>query len=101
MDYISGVGWPGGAEGRRKLGFTGGGPKYIYTPKCIFSFDEEGIIHLKSIHPGVSKQDVIDSTGFSIPNIADDIPTTPEPTDEELLILREQADPNGIFLGKS
>lgn len=99
VDYISGVGWPGGAEGRRKLGFIGGGPKYIYTPKCIFAFDEEGVIYLKSIHPGVSKQDVIDSTGFAIPNINEDIPITPEPTDEELHILRTQADPNGVFLG--
>lgn len=99
VDYISGVGFPNGAEGRHQAGFIGGGPKYIYTPKCVFSFDDTGTIFLKSIHSGFTKQDIIDSTGFKIPNINDDIPFTPTPTQDELNILHTKADPNGVFLG--
>jgi len=97
VDYISGVGFPGGQEGRKKLGLTGGGPAYIYTPKCIFSFKEDGTIYVKSIHPGVSKEDVINSTGFDIGGL-EDVPLTKEPTSEVLRILREEVDPKGILL---
>ncbi len=97
VDYISGVGYPGGMEGRRKLGLTGGGPKYIYTPKCIFAFDEEGKFFVKSIHPGISKKEIIENTGFDVGNL-DGVPTTPEPTEEELRIMREEIDPKGILL---
>ena len=99
VDYISGVGYPGGMEGRRKLGLTGGGPKYIYTPKCIFSFDDDGQFYVKSIHPGVSKEEIIENTGFDVGNL-DHVPATPEPTDEELRIMREEIDPKGILFQK-
>lgn len=100
VDHISGVGFPGGREGRRRLGLTGGGPAYIYTPKCVFSFKDDGSIYVKSIHPGVSKEDVIQSTGFDVGDL-DDVPITKEPTSEELRILRDEIDPNGILLNTS
>ncbi len=99
VDYISGVGFPGGREGRSKLGLSGEGPKYIYTPKCIFSFDDNGKIYVKSIHPGVMKEEVIENTGFELGNL-DHVPLTPEPTDEELRIIREEIDPKGILIAK-
>lgn len=98
VDYVSGVGYPGGREGRSKLGLIGGGPAYVYTPKCIFAFNEEGRIYVKSIHPGVSKQDLIDSTGFDLGDLSN-VPTTPLPTDEELRILREEVDPKRLLIG--
>src|SRR5699024_1625012 len=48
VDYVSGVGFPGGKKGREELGLIGGGPSYIYTPKCIFGFNTEGKIFVKS-----------------------------------------------------
>ena len=97
VDYVSGVGYPGGMEGRRKLQLEGGGPKYIYTPRCIFSFDEEGKIFVKSIHPGVTPDEVIENTGFDVGDLSN-VPVTPEPTEEELRIMREEIDPNRLFL---
>ncbi len=41
VDYISGVGYPGGRDGRKELGMETGGPEYIYTPKCVFSFKKK------------------------------------------------------------
>lgn len=98
VDHITGVGFPNGREGRRQLGLTGNGPAKIYTPKCIFSFDDEGIIYVESIHPGITARDVIDNTDFELGNLSD-VPTTPAPTEIELHILRTKADPNGILLG--
>ena len=99
VDYVSGVGQMGGAAGRRALGLKGGGPKYIYTPKCVFAFDGEGKIYVRSIHPGVTTEEVIESTGFELGDLSG-VPTTPEPTDEELRILREEVDPNGLLLAR-
>ena len=97
VDYVAGVGYPGGIEGRKKLGLAGEGPKYIYTPKCVFSFNEEGKMYVRSIHPGVTKEELIESTGFDLGDISN-VPTTPEPTDEELDLIRNVIDPDGILL---
>lgn len=98
VDHISGVGYPGGREGRKKLGLTGSGPAFIYTPLCIFSFDHAGKIFVESIHPGVSKEELIENTGFDIGDL-ENVPFTAEPTDHELRLLREEVDPRGILLG--
>lgn len=65
----------------------------IVTPLCVFLF-KDGELVLDSIHPGVSRDDLANNTGFRIPNLAD-APVTPEPTDEELSILRA-IDPDNV-----
>lgn len=97
VDYISGVGYPGGGEGRRRLGLDMGGPEWVVTPKCIFDFDkDEGRIRLRSIHPGVSIDEVRQSTGFEIRETKPEV--TQEPTAEELEILRREVDPTGMLI---
>ncbi|NLY59140.1 MAG: CoA-transferase subunit beta, partial [Gammaproteobacteria bacterium] len=41
-----------------------------------------------SLHPGVTREQVIDATGWEI-RFADQLETTPVPTEQELTILRE------------
>jgi acyl CoA:acetate/3-ketoacid CoA transferase beta subunit len=48
---------------------------------------------LASVHPGVSVDDVVAATGFAL-EVGDDVPTTPEP-DSETLILLDKLDPEG------
>lgn len=100
VDCISGVGYPGGRANRGTLGLRGGGPAAIYTPKCIFSFDEAGRIRVDSIHPGVSPEELTESTGFDVGDLSG-VPVTPEPGEEELALLRTKVDPNGMLLGRS
>lgn len=57
-------------------------------------------MRVESLHPGISKEEVVDNTGFEMLFI-DPLPTTPEPTDHELKILREEVDPLGLVIGKS
>lgn len=98
VDFVSGVGYPGGLEGRRGLGLLRGGPEYVVTPKCIFHFDKQaGRIRVHSIHPGVSLQALRESTGFELGDLSG-VPVTPEPTPEELEIIRRRVDPAGILL---
>jgi glutaconate CoA-transferase subunit B len=96
-DFVSGIGFGDGPEFREKHCLPGGGPYYCTTPLCIFDFDETTKrIRLKSVHPGVSVEDVIANTGFEIA-IPDDVEVTQGPTEKELSILRTRIDPKGML----
>ena len=97
VDYISGVGYPGGVAGRAALGLRHGGPEWVITPKCIFDFDKEGgSIRVKSVH-SESDRDLQSHTGFEVDTT--NVSLTAPPTHEELECLRRQVDPKGILLG--
>jgi glutaconate CoA-transferase subunit B len=55
-------------------------------------------IRLMSVHPGYEVQDVLDNIMFDL-IVPDDVPTTSEPTQEQIDIMHK-LDPNGIYLGK-
>jgi glutaconate CoA-transferase subunit B len=100
VDYVSGVGFPGGRAGRRRLGLDRGGPAWVITPRCIFDFDEDaGRIRVRSIHPGVPAAEVQAATGFDLGDLAR-APVTAAPTAAELDLLRHQVDPRGILLAR-
>ena len=54
----------------------------------------DGSMRLRSVHPGVSVEQVQAATGF--PLAVDDVAETRLPTDEELRLIREVLDPNGL-----
>jgi glutaconate CoA-transferase subunit B len=97
-DYVSAFGWgDGDPEARRKLGIPGGGPKYCVTPLCVMDFTEDTKhLRLKSLHPGVTADEVQANTGFELV-IPEKVPTTPAPTAEELEIIRTRADHRGVL----
>jgi glutaconate CoA-transferase subunit B len=53
-------------------------------------------MRLKSVHPGVSVQQVIDNTGFEL-IVPKDVAETAGPTEEELDTLRNQIDIEGML----
>lgn len=62
----------------------------------VFDFETpERHMRLRSLHPGVSLEDVVESTGFELA-IPGDVPETRSPTAEELHLLREHIDPQGL-----
>jgi hypothetical protein len=61
-------------------------------------FDVKGpddTVRVLSLHPGVGQDEVTAATGFELV-IPGDVPTTREPTFEELVIIREMLDPKGL-----
>lgn len=63
----------------------------------MYRFDEETKeMTLQSLHPGVDVEVINERSGFEI-QIPDDYGHNPQPTDEELRILREEIDPRGII----
>ncbi|MGC6475321.1 MAG: CoA-transferase subunit beta [Parvibaculales bacterium] len=94
VDMVSGAGYnpdrypdgkyPPGLDHRR-----------IVTNLCVLDFSGENhAIAIRSLHPGVSAQEVQDNTGFDLV-IPDNIPETPAPTEEQLAIINE-LDPHNL-----
>ena len=51
-------------------------------------------MRLRSVHPGVGVEEVVEATGFPLV-VEGDVPTTRLPTADELALLREVLDPRG------
>ena len=99
VDYVTGVGFIDGPGAREKLDMVGGGPCMILTDKAVFDFHPETkLARLKSVHPGVSLDWVIENTGFTHDYVPKEVPETPLPTDEELRLIREVVSPGGVLL---
>jgi glutaconate CoA-transferase subunit B len=82
VDFIS-------APGTSEPGvYRPGGPKALITELCLMSFEaEQGRFTLRSIHPGHTLEEIKDNTGFDF-DVPEHVPKTPEPTTEELNLLR-------------
>lgn len=52
-------------------------------------------MRLRTVHPGVSIDEVLAATGFDL-MVPDDVPESRLPTAEELRLIREVLDPNGL-----
>ena len=93
VDFVSGA----SGHNNRK-GLPGGGATYVMTNLAVMDFSPEtGIMRVHSIHPGVTKEEIKDNTGFDI-EIPDGVPFTPVPSDDDLQMIREEIDPKRKFL---
>ena len=98
LDFRSGIGWGDGGDHRARLGLPGG-PQLCVTNLCVFDFDPDSKrMRIRSVHPGVTVEQVVEATGFELAPSAGDVPETDAPPDEELRILREEVDPTGARL---
>jgi hypothetical protein len=52
-------------------------------------------LRLLSVHPGVTVDDVTAATGFELA-VDGDVPETRLPSDDELRLIRDVIDPNGL-----
>ena len=60
----------------------------MITSKCVLRFGEDGEALLSSLHPGVTRDDVLASTGWKL-KVADDLKATAEPAPAELKAIRD------------
>jgi len=89
VDFITTVGFGRDGKARDNVPNIGRGPTVVITDLCILKPDEQTReLVVTSLHPGVTREQVIEATGWEI-RFADSLDTTPVPTEQELTVLRE------------
>jgi glutaconate CoA-transferase subunit B len=97
VDYITSPGWLQGGDSRKKAGLVRGGPSAVVTTKAVMRFHPEThVMYLASYHPGFTPEAVAEDTGFFLDT--EGAIETPVPTAEELRVLREEVDPEKVFM---
>jgi acyl CoA:acetate/3-ketoacid CoA transferase beta subunit len=95
VDCVSGVGYDRAAAA---------GPsatryheiRVVVSNKAVLDFDTpDHSMRIRSVHPGVTVDDVVENTGFPLV-VPDDVPVTRAPTDEDLLLIRDLLDPSNL-----
>jgi glutaconate CoA-transferase subunit B len=99
LHFTTSPGHINGKTGEREnLGMPGGGPELVVTNKAVFKFIDNEMT-LISLHPGVAFDEVQAEISWPLKSITDLEETLP-PTENELRIMREELDPDGVYRGK-
>ncbi|WP_299655263.1 hypothetical protein [uncultured Jannaschia sp.] len=98
VDFVTSLGHARDGETRDTLGLPGPGPELCVTDKAIFDFaTPDGAMRLRSVHPGVSVEEVLSLMSFA-PVIDSEVPETPRPSAETVAIIRNDIDPHGVLM---
>jgi acyl CoA:acetate/3-ketoacid CoA transferase beta subunit len=95
VDVVCGVGY----DRARELGPVASRfheIRRVVTNLGVFDFEtDDNRMRLRSVHPGVSVDEVVEATGFDLV-VPDDVPTSRLPTEEELQLIRDVIDPASL-----
>src|SRR5262249_33048632 len=81
-----------GGDSREKRNMPGKGPTAVITDLGILTPDPESKeLTLTSVHPGVTIEQVVAATGWTL-KVADHVTETAAPTDNDLQVLRDLND---------
>ncbi|MFE9815427.1 CoA-transferase subunit beta [Streptomyces sp. NPDC005773] len=95
VDMVSGVGYDRAAAAGPSATRFHRIPEVV-SNLGVFDFETpDRTMRLRSLHPGVSLEQVTGATGFAL-TVPDDVPFTREPTAAELRLIREVIDPKGL-----
>jgi len=97
VDFHTSIGFLTGGDARKKTGVRGGGPEAVVTNLGVLRPNQNGELVLSALHPGVTFDEVRENTGWEL-KMADDCAVTEPPNAEELRILREDLDPQRIYI---
>lgn len=91
VSVVSGV----GTDRARALGTAGRFHHlgHVVTDLAVLDFEtDDATMRLRSVHPGVTVDDVVANTGFEL-HLPSDVPESRVPSDEELALIRDVIDP--------
>ena len=97
VDFHTSAGFLEGGDDRAKTGVRGSGPQAVVTNLGILKPDANGELVLAALHPGCSFEQAQANTGWELKQ-AETMAYTAAPTAEELRILREELDPQRIYI---
>ena len=97
LDFLTSPGHLTGGDSRARLGLPGGGPELVITDKAILNFDNpQREMQLSELYPGVTVKDVHAEVGWEL-RLAATIGETAGSTVEELHLMRDEVDPQGMY----
>ena len=89
LDFVTSLGHGEGGNARQKLGVRTKGPTRLMTDLAIFEPEpESNEMIVSSIHPGVTREQITENTGWPV-RYAAKVDETPAPSVRELEALRE------------
>ena len=89
VDFITSFGHGDGGNHRERLGIRSQGPTLIVTDLCMMRPDPQTKeLTVFSIHPGVTREQVKENTGWEV-RFEDKVAETSPPTEHELAVLRD------------
>jgi len=96
VDFVSAAGYLDGGDARERLGLQGG-PELVISDLAVMDFHPESKrMRLRSVHPGVTLDQVTEATGFDLLMPKDPVPETRAPTQAQVQLIREVIDPDGM-----
>jgi glutaconate CoA-transferase, subunit B len=97
LDFLTSPGHLTGGDSRARLGLPGGGPELVITDRAILNFDNpQREMQLSELYPGTTAKDVQAEVGWPL-RLAATIGETAAPTAEELRLIRDEVDPQGMY----
>ena len=97
VDFMTSAGFLGGRNERTATGVRGSGIVGVVTDLGFLEPDENGELILTALHPGKTAEQARQNTGWDL-KVGTKLKTTESVTENELRILREELDPNKIYL---
>jgi glutaconate CoA-transferase subunit B len=89
LDFVTSAGFLDGGDARARAGLRGRGPAAVITDLCILEPDPASReLTVTSIHPGVTREQIAEATGWPV-RFAADLMTTAPPDAEVLAVLRD------------
>ena len=101
VDFITTPGYLTGGDAREGYGFPGNGPSVVISSLGILRFDPQSKeMYVESLHPGITADEIRENTAWDL-KFAESVQETPTPSPEQIRILREELDPDRLFLKNS
>jgi glutaconate CoA-transferase subunit B len=97
VEFMTSAGFLDGGGSRAARGLRGGGMAGVVTDIGMLEPDESGELILTALHPNKKIAEARENTGWDL-KISETLKITRPVTNRELAILRQELDPNGIYL---
>jgi acyl CoA:acetate/3-ketoacid CoA transferase beta subunit len=99
VDFVSGLGYRRAADASPWIA-AHHEIRRVVSNLGVFDFETpDRSMRLRSVHPGVTVDEVVGATGFDLV-LPDDVPESRFPTSEELRLIREVLDPGGLRIAE-
>lgn len=97
LDFLTSPGHLDGGDARERMGYPGRGPQLIITDRALFDFANEAReMTLIELGPNETVDSIQADIPWPLPVSPDLRPMTP-PTADELAIIRQELDPQGLY----